>query len=564
MRRLGLALLTLLALVASAAAQGCGESNPNCIVTTAPLGTNNNQAASTAFVQSALTAPITTSGLTINGAPNYNLASNVLAVPLFMPLNATTQTVPAGKEFNYIRSGNNDGTDVVWTLGNGSTVTGPNFSLSLDATSNANSNGYGGVFHIHNLGAGNGRGLHVGAYGCLTPQCTNLSVGGSGTISGAGIDLQPTTGLSGAWGIFTSLNSSGVNGIGIGYGIETLGDTYSIGFGSTIAPVGYVNAAYRAWIDETKSGANARLFQGLNHLGTEIASINKDGSFVSAVSVTSPIIAGGSAASSPLVLESTSGAGTTDSIQFKTGSQVVRGSIATGGQWAIGPTAPNAVNNFWINAHANSASTDASAGRDLLISGADGASAAFDIDAYGGVASIIFRRINGTAASRSGVLSGDSVGSISAQGYTSAPGFTASNAAVLRMDATENWSGTANGAKFLWRTTKNTTTTLADAMQLDGVGHLQIGSIAPASLSTCGTGTIAANSTDSSGAATATGATACTVNFGNSYATAPNCTVSDKTTAAALKVAETTGGFTVTGLTSGDTFGWHCFAKVGL
>jgi Pectate lyase superfamily protein len=34
-------------------AQGCGPTNPNCIVPTAPFGTNNNQAASTAFVQTA-------------------------------------------------------------------------------------------------------------------------------------------------------------------------------------------------------------------------------------------------------------------------------------------------------------------------------------------------------------------------------------------------------------------------------------------------------------------------------------------------------------------------------
>ncbi|MET4341928.1 hypothetical protein [Bradyrhizobium sp. RT9a] len=44
----------LLALAPDVArAQGCGQTNPNCIVTTAPNGTNNNQAASTAFVQNA-------------------------------------------------------------------------------------------------------------------------------------------------------------------------------------------------------------------------------------------------------------------------------------------------------------------------------------------------------------------------------------------------------------------------------------------------------------------------------------------------------------------------------
>jgi hypothetical protein len=46
----------LLALLSPAAAQnqGCGAANPRCLVPTAPFGTNNSQAASTAFVQAAL------------------------------------------------------------------------------------------------------------------------------------------------------------------------------------------------------------------------------------------------------------------------------------------------------------------------------------------------------------------------------------------------------------------------------------------------------------------------------------------------------------------------------
>lgn len=43
--------LSLLFAPLAAHAQGCGPSNPSCIVPTAPVGTNNNQAASTAFVQ---------------------------------------------------------------------------------------------------------------------------------------------------------------------------------------------------------------------------------------------------------------------------------------------------------------------------------------------------------------------------------------------------------------------------------------------------------------------------------------------------------------------------------
>lgn len=50
MKTIVLALLLMLA-SCSAYAQGCGPSNPLCIVPTAPAGTNNNQAASTAYVQ---------------------------------------------------------------------------------------------------------------------------------------------------------------------------------------------------------------------------------------------------------------------------------------------------------------------------------------------------------------------------------------------------------------------------------------------------------------------------------------------------------------------------------
>lgn len=47
-------LIIWLLLTAGACAQGCGPNNPNCIVPTAPPGTNDNRAASTAFVQAAI------------------------------------------------------------------------------------------------------------------------------------------------------------------------------------------------------------------------------------------------------------------------------------------------------------------------------------------------------------------------------------------------------------------------------------------------------------------------------------------------------------------------------
>ena len=78
MRRLGLALLILLGLCGAAVAQGCGSSNPNCVVPTAPIGTSNNQAASTAFVVTQI-ANATVIGIigapgTINAGPSTPVA----------------------------------------------------------------------------------------------------------------------------------------------------------------------------------------------------------------------------------------------------------------------------------------------------------------------------------------------------------------------------------------------------------------------------------------------------------------------------------------------------------
>ncbi|HZP77522.1 MAG TPA: hypothetical protein VFB45_15365 [Pseudolabrys sp.] len=67
--RVGVLLLLLAALFGAPAAraQGCGPSNPNCIVPTAPAGTSNNQAASTAFVQQAFPGNILQgAGISIN------------------------------------------------------------------------------------------------------------------------------------------------------------------------------------------------------------------------------------------------------------------------------------------------------------------------------------------------------------------------------------------------------------------------------------------------------------------------------------------------------------------
>lgn len=79
------AIVLLLALLGAspAHAQGCGPSNPNCIVPTAPPGTSNNQAASTAFVQAAIgTDIIAGTGISVScsGTPTQCTISMVVPV----------------------------------------------------------------------------------------------------------------------------------------------------------------------------------------------------------------------------------------------------------------------------------------------------------------------------------------------------------------------------------------------------------------------------------------------------------------------------------------------------
>lgn len=164
-----LALLGLLWLVPQAAhAQGCGPSNPNCIVPTAPIGTSDNRAASTAFVQqnggfTTLSGDCTATSLGVitctktNGTPFGTLAvQNANAVAITggtitgLP-NPTNATDAATKNYvDSIASGivvlapsglataavlPNSPTYANGTLGVGATLTaGSNTTLTVDGT----------------------------------------------------------------------------------------------------------------------------------------------------------------------------------------------------------------------------------------------------------------------------------------------------------------------------------------------------------------------------------------------------------------------------------------------
>lgn len=78
-------------------------------------------------------------------------------------------------------------------------------------------------------------------------------------------------------------------------------------------------------------------------------------------------------------------------------------------------------------------------------------------------------------------------------------------------------------------------------------------------VSTCGTGTVTANSTDEVGEVTAIGTTTCTVNFNVAWGTFVRCIAQDDSALTVIRVsAQTLSSFTVTGLTAGDKFVYMC------
>lgn len=89
------------------------------------------------------------------------------------------------------------------------------------------------------------------------------------------------------------------------------------------------------------------------------------------------------------------------------------------------------------------------------------------------------------------------------------------------------------------------------------------GTAAP-TVTTCGTGSVTAHSSNTAGEVTATGATACTVVFGApNFTNQPFCVIEDETSAVAQRIsAISTSQFTVTALTSGDKFMYHCFGGI--
>lgn len=135
------------------------------------------------------------------------------------------------------------------------------------------------------------------------------------------------------------------------------------------------------------------------------------------------IITGGTTASSSLTLASTGGAGTSDFIDFLTGSGVRRARFATTGSLVFGVSQSAAFTNVLLDVNYNTSGPASPQGglSHVRITAPDGGFAAFTGETFGtGSSFFTMRAASGTIVSPTALVSGHIMGSIAFYGYTGA------------------------------------------------------------------------------------------------------------------------------------------------
>lgn len=181
-----------------------------------------------------------------------------------------------------------------------------------------------------------------------TATNATTAVNFSGSLGGEVSGGQSSTVLS-----TTAVISKGLTGFVSGAGTVTSADSILSGIqkvdGNTILKAPIASPTFTGVVtiptpftlgatSVTSTGTQLNYLSGATGT-TGTGNVVLSGSPTITTSATAPLLIGGTTASSTLTLESTSGAGTTDSIVFKTGSQATRATIDTSGAFLLGTIA---------------------------------------------------------------------------------------------------------------------------------------------------------------------------------------------------------------------------------
>jgi len=233
-----------------------------------------------------------------------------------------------------------------------------------------------GVVTISPATAGTINNMSIGATTTSTGAFTTLAA--SSTVSGTGFSTYLASppaigGTAAAAGTFTTLTATGAVALSpanlnvvlspTGTGVVTISPatagtinrmsigatTTSTGAFTTLTASGAVTlspASANVVLSPTGTGvvtispATAGTINNMS-IGATTTSTGAFTTISGSTSLTTPLQSGGTAVSSTLTLQSTSGAGTSDAIIFKTASQTERMRITTGGDVGIGTATPN-------------------------------------------------------------------------------------------------------------------------------------------------------------------------------------------------------------------------------
>jgi hypothetical protein len=161
----------------------------------------------------------------------------------------------------------------------------------------------------------------------------------SSSAAGAAITLA---GTSNVFATYPAEKSVNLDASGIATFTASPQTDAANGFALYTADPASYNISRSGTTVSVKSGGDIRLNAGGVLLTASLANgVQVTGVLGATTSLTTPLIIGGTAVSSTLTLQSTSGAGTSDAILFKTASQTERMRITTAGDVGIGTSTPN-------------------------------------------------------------------------------------------------------------------------------------------------------------------------------------------------------------------------------
>lgn len=244
----------------------------------ANLPTNNTNAITAAIVRGVLhdmNGDVLHGELrqTVSYLPVYDLASNVIAAAIYMPLDNSSHVVAAGKQFNHIAMRQSNGGYSQFTIGASALAEGLTVFMESLSGSDSTSNLYGVISSVQNDGPGTVKSFHSAAFASGTS---------SGITTAGSFGLTPVaTSNIGSVAVQAQLvSNTGIHDIGTAISVGSDGDRLLYGVGNAVAAVAIGNAFYHAWM-ATGSSANARAFKVAQNDGTEIQYIKKTGEVVS-------------------------------------------------------------------------------------------------------------------------------------------------------------------------------------------------------------------------------------------------------------------------------------------